>query len=133
MKPKRVAVLCALVLLCLPAAVCAYSKPFSHSVARRVVGNSTDSIVGATVDSSATEQSIGPLLLIGLALIGGASLISVKIGRSGSAVEAESTEETTILLSSTRSPRAASAPSIMRTPAKTRRATPAMEPVQIRQ
>lgn len=131
MKSKCVALLCALVLLFLPAAVCAGSKPSTGN--RRVIGVSADSLVKPTVDSSATEQSIAPLLLVGLALIGGASLIGVKIGRSGSVGEAESTGETAIRSRPTRSPSELSTSSIMRTSAKARRATRAMEPMQIQQ
>lgn len=133
MKAKCTALLCALVLLCLPTAVCAHSKPFSGSIPPSVVERSADSIARPTADSSATEQSIAPLLLIGLALIGGASLIGVKIGRSGSADEAENSEETANLSRPTRNPGELSASSITRTSAKTRRATPAMEPMRIQQ
>jgi hypothetical protein len=144
MKPKRVALLCALVLLCLPAVASADSTDFgfvaaggdshfSSCITRRAVGNRAELVVAATAGPSATEQSTGLLLLIGLGLIGGASLIDVKIRRSGSAPEAENAGETAILSRPTWSQREPRAPSSIRISIKVRKSTGAMQPMRIQQ
>lgn len=114
LKMKRVALLFTTFLLCLPAAVRASGKDFSlagereissycTSSAGRVRENSVKIISMATAGPFETEPSTGLLFVVGLGLIGAASLISVKMKSAGSVEEGEDAGETAILSSPTRS------------------------------
>ena len=90
---KQMESLWALILLCLPAVACADNtdfslanagggSSFSADIAQRVVRDRADLIVAATAGPLASEPSTGLLLLLGVGLIGAASLIGLKIKRS---------------------------------------------------
>lgn len=107
MKMKWVALFSMLAQLCLPAAARAASTDFrlpgergSSSLcarsAHRVGRYSLKSIVGGMAGAFETEPSTGLLLVIGLGLIGGSSLIGVKMGRAGADGEQENAGETAI-------------------------------------
>jgi hypothetical protein len=107
MRLKQAASLCALILFCLPAAARANATRSSFagrgegssnsaSIVHGVAGKSVDLRDAKTGGSFTTEQSTGLLLLIGLGLIAGASLISRKMGRSDSVEEVENAGETAI-------------------------------------
>lgn len=125
MRLERIALLCMLILLCLSGAEPAECQnfslagtgggaSFSASIALRAVGNSANLIERAAAGSFLTEWSTGMLLIIGLALIGGASLIGTKIAPGSSADEAENTGETAIFSRPTWSPCEPHTPSITR-------------------
>src|SRR5215467_2844540 len=116
MRSKRAAMLCVLILSCLPAAVsaqCTESRRacarggLSSTVAevRAVAENSADLTRAATAGPYVTEPSTGLLLLIGLGLIAGASLIAGKISNSDSVEDVENQGETAILARPASSPR----------------------------
>jgi len=107
MRLKQAASLCALILLCLPAAARANATGScfagrgegsfnSARIVHRFAGNSMDLRDAETGGPLTTEQSTGLLLLIGLGLIAGASLIGGKMGRSDSTEEVENAGETAI-------------------------------------
>ncbi|HKW89270.1 MAG TPA: hypothetical protein VJN21_11000 [Candidatus Acidoferrales bacterium] len=104
---RWVASLLMLFLLCLPAAANAGGTGFAlegqrvspspcAASPRRAGGNSIGFIVGATAAPFESEPSTGLLLVIGLGLIGGASLIGAKAGRSEAAEERENADEKAI-------------------------------------
>ena len=142
MRLERIALLCMLILLCLSGEEPAYCQnfslagagggsSFSASIALRAVGNSANLIETGAAGSFLTERSTGLLLLIGLALIGGASLIGTKIAPSSSADEAENTGETAIFSRPTWSPYEPPTPSITRVSKKANRGIAAMDSMQI--
>ena len=144
MRLERIALLCMLILLSLSGAEPADcqnfslagaggSSSFSVSIALRAVGNSTNSIETPAAGSFLTEWSTGLLLLIGLGLIGGASLIGTKITPSSSADEVENTGETAIFSRPTWSPYEPPTPSITRMSTTANRGIAAMEPMPIQQ
>jgi|SRR5215471_3061621 len=143
MRLRRIGLLWTLI-LCLLAAARANGTEFgfagegdgpssSASAAPRAVGNSAHLIEAATAGSSATEPSTELLLLIGLALIGGASLIGEKIGSCGSSDEGENTGQTAILSRPTWIPHEPRTPSITRISTNARKGTAAIAPAQIQQ
>ena len=143
MRLKQAASLCALILLCLPAAARANATRSSFagrgegssnspSIVRGVAGNSVDLRDAETGGPFTTKQSTGLLLLIGLGLIAGGSLIGRKMGRSDSVEEVENAGETAI-------PRCQPSSSRPRTPTMVRiwmtskRGTAAMERMRTQQ
>jgi hypothetical protein len=114
LKMTRVALRFMLAQLCLPAAALAGSTDFRlagerggpsicASSAHRMDRNSLEMIVGVSAVPFESEPSTGFLLVIGLGLIGGASLIGMKIGRDGTVNEQENAGETAISPRSARS------------------------------
>lgn len=92
---KRMELLWALILLCLPAVARADDADFSLAdagagsslsadIAQRAVRHPADLIVAATAGPLASEPSAGLLLLLGVGLIGAASLVRLKTERSDS-------------------------------------------------
>jgi len=144
MRLRWIALLSTLILLRLPAAACANGTDFSFavargglsfstSIARRPAGTSAHLIEAVTAGSSATEPSTGLLLLIGLGLIGGASLLGLKIRHCASAEEAENTGETATLQRPAWTGHEQRTPSITRMSTKAKGRAAAMEPKQIQQ
>ena len=142
MRLERIALFCILILLSSSGAQPADRQnfsladagggsSFSAGIALRAVGNSANLIETAVAGSFLTEWSTGLLLLIGLALIGGASLIGTKIAPCSSADEAENTGETAIFSRPTWSPYEPPTPSITPMSKKANRGIAAMEPMQI--
>lgn len=106
-RPKRMELLCALILLCVPAMARAEGTDFSladegggsslsANTAQRAVRHRADLIVAATAGPLASEPSTGLLLLLGVGLIGAASLIRLKIKGSDSVDGVENTGEIAI-------------------------------------
>lgn len=104
---KRMELLWALILLCLPAVARADDTDFSlvdaeggsslsADTAQRAVRHRADLIVAATASPLASEPSTGLLLLLGVGLIGAASLIRLKIKGSDSVDGVENTGEIAI-------------------------------------
>lgn len=105
---KRMEFFWALILLCLPAMARAEGTDFSLAdagggssftadIAQRVVRDRADLTAAATTGPLASEPSTGLLLLLGVGLIGAASLIRLKIERSDPVDGVENTGETAIL------------------------------------
>ena len=141
MRLKRIAPLCILISLFLPAAVRANftrssfagvegSLSFSASIAHRVDGNSGNLRDAEMSGPFSAEQSTGLLLLIGFGLIAGASLIGGKIGRSDSVEEVEHSGETAILSRPTRSFHAPRTPTTARMTTISKTTAAAMELMQ---
>jgi hypothetical protein len=112
-KMKRVALLFTAFLLFLPVAVCAGGTDSSLagekgsspciSCAGGVRGSSVNIIARATTGPFDSEPSTALLLVVGLGLIGAASLIGLKMRRAGSVEEGEDAGESAILSRPTRS------------------------------
>lgn len=134
MKPKTVALLCALILLALPAvaranatsspsAAAREGSSFSANSVHKVVGNSADLTDAEAGGPFTSEQSTELLLLLGLGLIAGASLIGGKIGRSDSIEEVESSGQAALLSRPTRGFYGPGMPSAPRIPTTSTRVT----------
>jgi hypothetical protein len=143
MRLKQAASLCALILLCLPAAARANAirsslagrgegSSNSASIVHGVAGNSVDLRDAETGGPFTTEQSSGLLLLIGLGLIAGASLIGGKMGRSDSAEEVENAGETASSRCQPSSSRPRT-PTMARISMSSKRGTAAMERMRTQQ
>jgi len=141
MRLKRVAMLWALILLLSPAgranrAVFAHAgrgASFSAAISGTVVEHSAGLISTATAGPFATEPSTGLLLIIGIGLIGGASLIALKTGRSASVEETEDTQGMTVNSSLARNFYEQSRPVTPRTSMKSKSAIASMNSIPIRQ
>jgi hypothetical protein len=141
MRLKWVAMLWALILLCLPPAGRAdradfadagRGASFSATIGRTVVENSAGLISRATAGPFATEPSTGLLLLIGIGLIIGASLIALKMGRSDAVEEGEDPHGMTVHSSPARNFYGPSKPVIPRMSMKSKSVTASMKQVPIR-
>ena len=142
MRLKWIAMLWALILLCLPPADRAdradfadagQGASFSATVASTVVEKSEGLISTATAGPFATEPSTGLLLLTGIGLIVGASLIALKMGRSDSVEEGEDTQGMAVHSSPARNLHGPSKPVIPRMSMKSKSVTASMKQVPIRQ
>jgi hypothetical protein len=134
MRLKFLVLMCAPILLCLPAAApanaarsffacSAEGSSFSASITHKVGRNSADLSDAETSGPFTAEQSTELLLLIGVGLIAGASLIGVKLGRSDSVEEVENSGEAAILSKPARSFYGSSTSTMARMPTTSKRGT----------
>ena len=142
MRLKWIAMLWALILLCLPpadradradSADAGRGASFSATIANTDVEDSAGLISAATTGPFATEPSTGLLLLTGIGLIVGASLIALKMGRSDSVEEGEDTQGMAVHSSPARNFYGSSKPVTPRMSMKSKRVTASMKQVPIRQ